>query len=89
MEHVGSQLPHLVTPPRHRHMQAVVTADFGVRPATPGLKGLDEGAALLRNGEVDDHGGTSSQSSLQSQEGPISHPRLWLGQRHSVKTAHL
>lgn len=68
-EHTGGQLPHLVTPPRHRHVQAIVTADIGVRPAAPGLKGFEEGAAFLRDGKVDDHGGTSSQGSLQSQEG--------------------
>lgn len=83
-EHTGSQLPHLVTPPRHRHMQAIVTADIGVCPAAPGLKGFEEGAAFLRDGEVEDHGGTSSQGSLQSQEGSGQ-----LVVRCSEKTAHL
>lgn len=83
-EHTGSQLPHLVTPPRHRHVQAIVTADIGVRPAAPGLKGFEEGAAFLRNGEVKDHGGTSSQGGLQSQEGSGQ-----LVVRCSEKTAHV
>lgn len=60
---------HLVTPPCHCHVKAVVTADFGISPASPGLEGLDEGTALLRNGEINDHGGASRQGSLESQEG--------------------
>lgn len=60
---------HLVTPPCHRHVKAVVAAHFGVSPAPPGLKGLEKGSALLRNGEINDHGGASRQGSLESKEG--------------------
>lgn len=81
MEHTGSQLPYLVAPPRHCHMQAIVTADFRVCPVAPSLKGLDEGAAFLRNGKINDHGGASCQSSLQSQEGLVNCHPPWLGQR--------
>jgi hypothetical protein len=49
-------------------VQAVVTADFGVSPTSPGLEGLNEGATFLWNGKINDHGGASGQSSLESQE---------------------
>lgn len=58
---------HLVTPPRHRHMQAVVAADFGVSPASPGVKGFNEGVAFVWNSKIHDHGGASCQGSLKSQ----------------------
>lgn len=72
MAHAGMQLPYLVTPPCHCHVQAIVTADLGVCPVAPGLKGFNEGAAFLRNRKINDHGGASCQSSLQSQEGLVN-----------------
>ena len=60
---------HLLTPPGHRHVKAVVAADFGIRPAPPGLEGLDQRAAFLRNGKIDDHGGAPCQGGLEAQEG--------------------
>ena len=58
---------HLVTPPRHRHMKAVVAADFGISPASPGVKGLNERVAFVWNSKINDHGGASCQGSLKSQ----------------------
>lgn len=50
-------------------MEAVVAADLGIRPPPPGLEGLHEGAALLRNGKIDDRGGAPRQGGLEAHEG--------------------
>lgn len=68
MELKISYCVYLTAPPRNCHMQGIITADFGVCPAFPCVKGFNQRTAFVRDGKVDDHSGSSCYSSLKGRK---------------------